>query len=142
MSDLVDFNRMEEMKNIYKSMFCCLVVFSNITLASNKLPNSLEIRELKQNYDNRTGNTGELIAYIPIKRPCLNVLSGEKHKEFCFIDSTTEDLSKSDGAGFFITLSIVANESVSFEYHTLWYSKRCSYFTFKEKPTCDEPYTN
>lgn len=57
MSDLVDFNRMEEMKNIYKSMFCCLVVFSNITLASNKLPNSLEIRELKQNYDNRTGNT-------------------------------------------------------------------------------------
>ncbi|MGD8232683.1 hypothetical protein [Vibrio sp. TRT 1302] len=130
------------MKSIYKSMFCYLLYFSSITLASDTLPTSLEIRELKQNYDNRTGNTGELIAYIPIKKPCLNVLSGEKHKEFCFIDSTTEDLSKSDGAGFFITLTNLSNERVSFEYHTLWYSKKCKYYIYKEIPTCDDPYTN
>lgn len=130
------------MRNIYNSMLFCLLVLPSITLASINLPNSLDIRELKQNYDNRTGITGGLIAYIPINKPCLNVLSGEEHKEFCFIDSTTEDLSKSDGAGFFITLSTIANKSVSFEYHTLWYSKRCSYFTFEENPTCEQPYTN
>ncbi|MCW8347426.1 MULTISPECIES: hypothetical protein [Vibrio] len=130
------------MKNIYKSMFCVLVAFSSVTFASEKLPSSSDIRELKQSYDNRTGKVGDLIAYIPTKKPCLNVLSKNKHVEFCFIDSTAEDLGKSDKAGFFITLSSIANESVSFEYHTMWYSKRCSYFTFEEQPTCEQPYTN
>ncbi|MEZ8576775.1 hypothetical protein BCU90_08755 [Vibrio lentus] len=135
------------MKVIYKSVCCFLfiffVIFSSVISANEKLPSSLDIRELKQSYQNATGDTGKLIAYIPIKKPCLNVLSEDEHKEFCFIDgSTTEDLSKSDKSGFFITLSSVGLESVSFEYHTMWYSTRCRYFTFREKPTCDEPYTN
>lgn len=127
---------------MYCFLFVFFVIFSSVLSASDKLPSSLEIRELKQSYRNRTGDTGTLIAYIPIKKPCLNILSKSKHTEFCLIDSTTEDLSKSDKAGFFITLSSVGAESVSFEYHTMWYSKKCSYFISREKPTCEQPYTN
>lgn len=127
---------------MYHFLFIFFVIFSSVISASDKLPFSLDIRELKQSYDNRTGDTGTLIAYIPIKKPCLNVLSGEEHKEFCFIDSTTQDLSKSDGAGFYITLAGITNKRVYFDYNTLWYSKECDYLIGTEKPTCDEPYTN
>ena len=35
------------------------------------------------------------------------------YKEFCFIDSETEDLSKSNGDGFYISLDNVTNKIVS-----------------------------
>lgn len=117
------------------------VFFSNVIAASNQLPPSYELRDLKTNYTIQDG-VGETIAYIPIKKPCLNVLFGGTHKEFCFIDSTTEDLSKTEGAGFYISLDTVSSKSVSFEYNTYWYSKRCRYYLDSEKPTCDQPYTN
>ena len=111
------------------------------TVVANNLPQSDNLRELKVNYTIQDG-VGITMAYIPIDRPCLNVLHGDVHREFCFIDSETEDLSKSNGDGFYISLNSVVSKRVSFEYNTYWYSKKCRYYIGKKNPTCDKPYTN
>lgn len=126
----------------FKFFLLMFMFWSSAAFAKWELPPSSEIRELQQSYNNRTGETGTTIAYIPINKPCLNVVAEGEHKEFCFIDSTTEDLSKSDKMGFYISLSTTVSSAVAFEYNTLWYSKRCRYYVGKEIPTCDEPYTN
>lgn len=135
------------MKTICKSICCSLFIFmcSGAVVAKN-LPQSDNLRELKVSYTIQDG-VGKTMAYIPIDRPCLNVLSGDEYKEFCFIDSETEDLSKSNGDGFYISLDNVTNKIVSFEYNTLWYSKKCRYYIGRKNkerknPFCDEPYTN
>ncbi len=106
------------------------------------LPSSHSIRELMQSYDNRTGKTGDTIAYIPINRPCLNVIHHGKSSEFCAINGGRENLAESDGAGFYISLNGVMDGLVSFDYNTMWYSSHCSYSVTDKKPECEEPYTN
>ncbi|HIF9137623.1 TPA: hypothetical protein ACX6QO_002135 [Photobacterium damselae] len=129
--------------NIFKFCYYVLLCIPFLVEANtkNELPSSYKIRELMQSYSNNSGIIGENIAYIPVDKPCLNVLSKGINKEFCFINEN-ENLAKSNGAGFYISLKDVDKETVYFDYHTMWYDMRCSYSTSDKKPECEQPNTN
>ncbi|MDE1231331.1 hypothetical protein [Vibrio aestuarianus] len=124
----------------YNLMFHCTFLLSCSSYVGEFLiPPSNELRTLIKSYDNQTGKTGDNVAYIPIGKPCLNVVTNGKHYEYCVINEN-ENLSNSDKQGFYITLKSVSKSDVSFSYDTLWYSMSCRIFTEDQKIECDEPY--
>ena len=120
-------------------VFLSAVFFTSVSYAGVEVPPNDELRTLIKSYRNETGETGETIAYIPIKKPCVNGIFKGKHTEYCFINKG-EDLSKSDKMGFYVTLKDAVNGSVTFSYDTLWYSQNCRIFLDKQKISCDKPY--
>ncbi|NRD71799.1 hypothetical protein HQQ94_00720 [Shewanella sp. VB17] len=104
-----------------------------------KVPPSDELRTLVKSYDNQNAITGITIAYVPIKKPCINIIYKGKHTEHCFVNKG-EDLSNSDKMGFYVTLQNAVRDAVTFSYDTLWYSMNCRIFIDENKISCDKPY--
>ncbi len=127
----------------FKLLLCSLLIIPHIVQATevNNIPSEDQLRSLVKSYDLYTGKTGVTVAYIPIKRPCLNVVSQGKHKEFCVINEGI-DLAKLPDGGSYILLTDVWDSGVSFEYRTYSYASKCSYILSEPKPECEEPYTN
>ncbi len=109
----------------------------SLQAVGGSIPSSSELRSLLRSYDIQTGNISETIAYIPIEKPCLNLLARNEHYEYCVINEG-ENLSNGDKEGFFITLDSVSESSVSFSYNTIWYSVNCLLSITDKKIKCDK----
>ncbi len=109
----------------------------SLQAVGGSIPSSSELRSLLRSYDIQTGNISETIAYIPIDKPCLNLLARSEHYEYCVINEG-EKLSNGDKEGFFITLDSVSESSVIFSYNTIWYSVNCLLSITDKKIKCDK----
>ncbi|MCX9542319.1 hypothetical protein IG509_12550 [Vibrio cholerae] len=109
----------------------------SLQAVGGSIPSSSQLRSLLRSYDIQTANIGETIAYIPIEKPCLNLLARNEHYEYCVINEG-ENLSNGDKEGFFITLDSVSESSVSFSYNTIWYSVNCRLSISDKKIKCDK----
>ncbi|EGQ8409907.1 hypothetical protein GTP43_06175 [Vibrio cholerae] len=120
----------------YTIYFFILMIFS-LQAVGESIPSSNQLRSLLRSFDIQTGNIGETMAYIPIEKPCLNLLARNEHYEYCVINEG-ENLSNGDKEGFFITLDSVSESSVSFSYNTIWYSVNCRLSTRDKVIKCDK----
>ncbi|EOX3406408.1 hypothetical protein ACPFUG_003624 [Vibrio cholerae] len=125
------------MNTFKKIIYCIILMMSSLQAVGGSIPSSSELRSLLRSYDIQTGNISETIAYIPIDKPCLNLLARSEHYEYCVINEG-ENLSNGDKEGFFITLDSVSESSVIFSYNTIWYSVNCLLSITDKKIKCDK----
>ncbi|EGR0479223.1 hypothetical protein [Vibrio cholerae] len=125
------------MNTFKKIIYCIILMMFSLQAVGGSIPSSSELRSLLRSYDIQTGNISETIAYIPIDKPCLNLLARSEHYEYCVINEG-ENLSNGDKEGFFITLDSVSESSVIFSYNTIWYSVNCLLSITDKKIKCDK----
>ncbi|EPO2918279.1 hypothetical protein ACT7SZ_001509 [Vibrio cholerae] len=125
------------MSTFKKIIYCIILMMFSLQAVGGSIPSSSELRSLLRSYDIQTGNISETIAYIPIDKPCLNLLARSEHYEYCVINEG-ENLSNGDKEGFFITLDSVSESSVIFSYNTIWYSVNCLLSITDKKIKCDK----
>ncbi|WP_286366110.1 hypothetical protein [Vibrio ordalii] len=107
-------------------LFLCL--FFSFGCNSNEFPNRDNLIFLAKSYSDF--EVGSVIAYVPINKPCVNIVTSSNHYEFCDlnkkINNVNATLDKGAESGVWVIGLKVDISEVEFTYRTPYFDEVCT----------------